>query len=519
MDAAVEIDPKTGERVQKQSVAIDPATGERIATASQQETSRPQHSAAVQTAIDLAKGVGKGALSTVSVADDWARQHLPAFMTNSNFGFGPPADLARLHEATQTHNTAQAIGKGAEQIGEFFIPGTGLEEGAANVAAKVAPKLTTAARIAGAATTAGAVNKMQGGSFSGGAAAGAAGAALAAGIKAAAPTIAEIAMGARATDRAYGRTPGEAILAETTGVKPGEVAKQAFDKVAGYTKAVEDAARNSNVPVDLVPANSEAASFLSTAAKQNNRTTIKEVQELADQLTRETGSGASIPTTVTADRALALRRGVDDLMNSWNPNNKRGLSDAAVSAVRGAINDELSKAVPNYSELNAKISSLIPAAQRIGAKDLSAGVLERVLGKFARPTGALVGTVAGGTAGYKEGGTQGAILGGLAGAVAPEVVTSPAFLMGAARAANSALPSQAARFATGAALQAVRPTDRWANVGAANLARNSALTPDEIDALRGIPKGDSILWRAGSLKPGSKAMDSLVKEAREILSQ
>lgn len=487
------------------------------------------HSAAVQTAIDLAKGVGKGALSTVSAADDWARQHLPAFMTNSNFGFGPPADLERLHAATQTHNTAQAVGKGAEQIGEFFIPGTGLEEGAANAVAKVAPKLKTAARIAGAATTAGAVNAAQGGSFAGGAAGGAAGAGLAAGVRAAAPTIAEIAMAARATDRAFGRTPGEAILAETTGINPGDIAKQAFDKVARYNAAVEDAARESQVPVSLAPANEKAASFLNTAKKQNNRTTIKEVQELADQLTHETGAKeVPIPDSISADRGLALRRGVDDLMNSWNPNNKRGLSDGAVSAVRTAINDELARAVPDYRELNAKISSLLPAAQRMGAKDLSASALERILGRFMRPTGATVGAAVGGGEGYRQGGISGAVegaaLGSIGGIVAPEILTSPKTLMSVARMANSNLPTQAAKFATGAALQAAKPTDRWANSGAENLAQHvkgssSGLTADDINVLRDTQKGQSILWRASSIKPGTKAMDSLVSEAKSVIGQ
>jgi hypothetical protein len=66
-------------------------------------------------------GAGKSALNTVAGTDEWARKHLPAFFTNSNFGIGPPADLERQKEWTTTHGTAQSVGAGVETLGEFLL--------------------------------------------------------------------------------------------------------------------------------------------------------------------------------------------------------------------------------------------------------------------------------------------------------------------------------------------------------------------------------------------------------------
>ncbi len=66
-------------------------------------------------------GAGKSALSTVAGTDEWARKHLPAFFTNSNFGFGPPADLERQKQLMTTHGTAQSVGAGVETLGEFLL--------------------------------------------------------------------------------------------------------------------------------------------------------------------------------------------------------------------------------------------------------------------------------------------------------------------------------------------------------------------------------------------------------------
>ena len=171
---------------------------------------------------DVLKGVGKGALHTLDSTDDWARAHLPAFFTNTKMGFGPPADLAKEHAREVPHNTAQNVGRGLEQAGEFMIPGGAEESATAHLAPMIAkiPKMAKAApvlaKMATAAVGSGLVNKAQGGDFGTGAATGAIGSGIGQGVQAAAPSVVGWAQG-------VGRRTGKAILDETTGILPSSI--------------------------------------------------------------------------------------------------------------------------------------------------------------------------------------------------------------------------------------------------------------------------------------------------------
>lgn len=412
----------------------------------------PQHPY-LDAAKDVAKGLGESIVGTISGTDDWAAKHLPTWMTTPIGQAATPENSARAVAyakdlATPT-NTAQSIGKGVGSAAQFLVPGAAEEAGAA----KLAPVLgKLGARTVTSAIGSGVVNKAQGGSAVTGALAGAGGAVFGAGLKALAAPTAETAMGVRAADRAFNRTPGQAILDETRGIDPGSIAEQAGVKSGGYTDTLNSNALQSNIPVDLQPSRNIADSFLDTAVKRNNPSTIKEIGQIGTQLTnRPTGP---IPQMVSADEGLALRRGIDDLQGSWNPNLTRSLSDSAVNGTRQQLATQLEGAIPGYRELNSKISTLIPVAQRAGAADLNAGVLQRVIGKAARPTGAMVGSIAGGTAGYKQDGVRGALIGGGLGLIAPEIATSPTTLMMGARALNSGvIPRYAIPAATGLGLQ------------------------------------------------------------------
>lgn len=489
---------------------------------------------------DFGKGMAKGAVHTMSAADDWATQHLPAVITTP---IGQTPNHENSVRATQyaqdlstPTNTAQKVGRGVEQAAEFLIPG-GAEEGigraiatkfpklaatGAKLLASSSPELNAAGKILMQSLSAGTVNSAQGGSFAGGATAGAVGGAVGQGIKSLAPTLAEIAMGTRAADRSLGKTPGVAILNETTGVNPGTIAQQAFDKSAGYTDTLNKNALQSKIPVDLQPAREVAASFGKTAAKQRNATNIREIQTLEDQLSQRAGGSAS-PIAVSADEGLGVRRGVDALMDSWNPNNKRTLSDSAIAEVRKAMNAELSKSVPDFDALNLKISNLIPVAARAGATDLNAGVAQKVLGRLTAPTGALLPAGIGAEEGYRHGGVAGGIAGAAAGLILPHVLTSPTTLMMGARAMNSGASQVGAKALTGSALQAARDdvpelkgAAKWADLGAAKLAdhigreSDSKLSADDVQALRQTSQGKDLLIQASDLKPGSSAMKDLV---------
>ena len=239
----------------------------------QDEQPQPLMTQMAQSAKNAGIGAAKGFLHTISSSDDWARQHMPAWMTNSDFGFGPPANLEHVHQMATPHGTAQKIGYGGEQAGEFLIPG-GAEESAAEHLGELAPKLKPLARIAASALGAGAVNKAQGGSFAGGAAGGAAAGAAGEGLRAVAPRIAESALNIRKLDRAYGKgggAIGRTILDETTGLTPGSVAESAQSRLNDLNPQLEQAADRASVRQNrvrgLLPAPTEEIPLHQTAGR------------------------------------------------------------------------------------------------------------------------------------------------------------------------------------------------------------------------------------------------------------
>jgi hypothetical protein len=179
--------------------------------------------------LEVGKGAVKGAGSTLNnighlFYPDWLAKHMP--------GGAPSAEQQDSYFAPS--NLPQEIGRGAEQAGEFLLPG-GAEELGAEKLASLVPRLgkyaQPASRLATSALSTGLVNKAQGGDFSTGALAGAGGGAVGETMRAAAPSIAESALGVRGTDKIRGRTVGDAILNETSGVRPETVLSSAKDRL------------------------------------------------------------------------------------------------------------------------------------------------------------------------------------------------------------------------------------------------------------------------------------------------
>jgi hypothetical protein len=449
-----------------------------IAAAFSQMGQAPAKSGFGSTALDFAKGIGEGVVNTISGADNFATKHLPAFMTTP-IGQKPSAENSEratqyARDLATPTNTAQKIGKGVEQAAEFLAP-TGLEKGAASLGGALLGKGgVTAGKYLGAALHSGAINKAQGGSFAGGAAAGAVGTGIGEGLQKIAPALAETALGVRAADRAYGRTPGQAILSETKGIRPGTIAGEASDKVSALTNEFEKDAAASTIPVPLQGARGVAKNAYGQAMARNNPSVIKEMENLNQQLSSRPGvtpsSGQSgwsgpyqkaplaptrvpIPPSVSATEAINLKRGIGDLQKSWNPATASDFSTGAIGKVYGELDRGIDAAVPSSKLLNERMSTLIPVADRAGAADLNAGVLQRVIGRAAKPTGALAGAGIGGAAGYKENGWEGAALGAGLGLFAPEFLTNPTTLMAEARAIHSPAAMKAIAAATGLGLQ------------------------------------------------------------------
>jgi len=71
---------------------------------------------------DFAKGLGESAVTLMSTGDEFARKHLPAFLTNSNMGFGKPADLEHVKQMSTPDNATQAVGAGLGDALTAMIP-------------------------------------------------------------------------------------------------------------------------------------------------------------------------------------------------------------------------------------------------------------------------------------------------------------------------------------------------------------------------------------------------------------
>ena len=193
-------------------------------------------------ALDAFTGVGKGFASTANNLGHIAMPDFALNFANKHLGTHIPVPTAEQQESYfKPQGTMQSIGKGAEQVGEFFLPG-GAEEAGGEKLASALPKIgrfaKPLARIAGGE----AVNEAQGGTPGVGAAGGAAGEAVGAGLRSLAPYAAETAMRIPPAARAFSRTPGKAILEDTVGIRPSTVGRTAQGTIARLTPEVEQAA-------------------------------------------------------------------------------------------------------------------------------------------------------------------------------------------------------------------------------------------------------------------------------------
>jgi hypothetical protein len=436
------------EALAKQAGAIDsqpPAS-----TQAAQPTPNPY----VQGAEDVAKGAGKGLLNTVSGVSGalnklpWIGKYL-----------APSEGIQAMHQMATPTDTAQKVGYYGEQGAEFLTP-LG-EEDAGLAAARYLPWLGKAAPVAGRlavnALATGGINKLQGGDFTTGAAMGAGSGLLGEGIRAVAPKIAESALGITQRMRSPTKTIGQAVLDETSGITPGAIASSAGQKISALTDQLNNLAGASQNMASLKPALDVLTQAQTVARARNSGPMLNKINAVMDQLTTDIQSGATIPqgpnAAVSASKILDLKRGVGDLVNSWAPQDQKGIQPI-IKRVYGALNSELADAVPGAADLNQKISSLIPAATRARVLSGSAPLLQKVAGRAAAHTGALAGAGIGSALGYQKGGAEGAVLGGAAGLIAPELLASPTAQMATARVAQKA--PAALPFLKGLALQAAR---------------------------------------------------------------
>ena len=255
-------------------------------------------------------------------------------------------------------------------------------------------------------------------------------------IKAPAGPIAETALGVRKLDRAYGKTPGQAILDETNGLRPSTIAESAQTKVRGLGNQLEGMAANSTEPASLTPALDTLTSAEQKARARNAATTLKQLVPMREHLSTDVTTGQPIANPTTPQQLLNLKRGfADEFVHNWNPETMSGVKSTAANTY-GALDRELDRTVPGAESINQRISSLIPVSKRAESTDLNANTLQRTLGRVARPTGALTSAVGGAFEGGRHFGPGGALVGGLVGLGLPELIASPTVQMSVARGLN-----------------------------------------------------------------------------------
>jgi hypothetical protein len=408
--------------------------------------------------LNLLEGVGEGALNTVHGVGEGIRKIGNFGSRNSSHpGEGdrliPPVGQNALSKIATPDNTIQSIGKFGEQAGEFMIPGEAEESALAHIPQAV-NKFKPVARILLQGADSGIINKAQGGSFKEGAEGGAFGAGVGEGARAVAPHLAESAMKITRRAREFGRTPGAAILEDTTGVRPATVARKAGQAIARKTSQMESLvndATNAGKTGTTLGARSVLDSEIAKAPR-NARGFSEGLHNLGDLLHFDNPSSLGPRrVTYTPNELLEMKRGIGTEVSNWNPEMRKGLGPVS-RKLYSPIDKEVDRLAPGTEELNQHISSLIPARDFMQRRALGAGIAQRVADRALAHTGALAGTIAGGTYGYHKDGVPGMVGYGLSGLVLPEVLASPGSQMTMARGAFK-FPR---RLTTGLTMQAIR---------------------------------------------------------------
>lgn len=275
-----------------------------------------------------------------------------------------------------------------------------------------------------------------------------------------APAFAESAMGVTGNDKMYGRTLGRAMLDDTRGIRPETVERTARETIAKLKPEVEKIAidaGNAGRTGSMLPARDVVSKKIGSHITNSAVKSADELKDVNGFLRTDAVSGKAIPDDISPIQLLRYKRGLDaDYIGNWNPmkGSKNELSTARDAY--GKLAEEFHAAAPGTKELDQRMSSLIPVAERADRMSRTPGMLESTLHRFRTPTGALVGAGAGATEGYREHGVGGAVTGAALGAIAPSVIGNPATQMLFARSANQFFPNLVRPLVAGGINQATR---------------------------------------------------------------
>lgn len=241
----------------------------------------------------------------------------------------------------------------------------------------------------------------------------------------AAESLAESGLGISHAGKTFGKTPGRAILEETTG-GPRGIAGSARERLAAIddaTRSEFQAAGASGRTASINPAIRVIDDEIAAAARAQNPGLVSALTRQRERLTVDTASGNPLPTSLDPMRVWEIKRNWGDDVN-WNQIAPK-LRTRIDREVYRAIDSELDRVAPRTAGLNQRASSLITVRRRADVTSRSERLPARVMGRVGARTGALVGA----TGGYFAGGP----LGAAAGLVLPEVLAAPGTRIAAAR--------------------------------------------------------------------------------------
>lgn len=240
--------------------------------------------------------------------------------------------------------------------------------------------------------------------------------------RAAAVPIAEEALGVGSKGRAFGKTPGEAVLNETSGLRPQAVLQSAREAMGKLGGQLQEAYGNAG-EVSIQPAIDVLEKYKQQALASRRPDLATNIQENIDRLSTDLMTGQP-KINMPASELWAVKRGQGDI-TAWNPNVDPRLATRMNREVYRAIDNELDRAAPETEDLNQRYSSLREVARRADIESRNSGILQSAMGRIARHTG---GSAAGA---YEL--LRGNIPGAVAAILGPEILSSPTVQMGAAR--------------------------------------------------------------------------------------
>jgi hypothetical protein len=229
--------------------------------------------------------------------------------------------------------------------------------------------------------------------------------------------IAETALEIRPIDRAYGKTPGKAMLEETGGVSPIAIKDSARETINGLNDKLDSLVAGAKGWGSLKPALDIIDGAIQTARGRNASSEVAQLEELRKTLTVDSNTGRTLSLNQSPQGILQLKRGfASEHISNWKPETMEGVRSVAARAY-SALDKELDRLVPQAATVNQRISSLIPVESRAESLSRHASVAQQSVGKLAAKTGALIGPAAG----FYYGGLPG----GIAGLVLPSAIASP----------------------------------------------------------------------------------------------